>query len=64
MAKSIQPIVNMRDALDRFYTRQELRAMAIEAGVERGRNKRDTINNLLWSGSLEVQIEMSVKVKK
>jgi hypothetical protein len=39
------------DVLKR-YTREDLRALAKTAGVRRGRDKLDTVRNLLGSGTL------------
>lgn len=44
-----QVVPATKEALERF-TREDLRNYAESLGVERGRNKIDTINNLLASG--------------
>lgn len=44
-----------------LFTRAELRQLALEMGVERGKNKRDVIDNLLAAG---VVVAVSVTLPK
>ena len=42
------------------FTREQLRKYAVELGVERGQNKRDTIANLIASGKAKCWVVLSI----
>lgn len=43
-----------------YYTRDQLRTLARLAGVKRGRNKEDTLKNLLKSGKIDISVKFVV----
>jgi hypothetical protein len=45
--------------IDELFTRDELRRLAVQVGVPRGKDKYDTITNLCNSGKLDVKITIT-----
>lgn len=41
-----------------YYTRDQLREMAKTLKIKHGRNKRDTLTNLLKSGKIDVSLRL------
>lgn len=43
------------------FTRKQLRKLAILAGIKRGRNKEDTLKNILESDRIQAVIKLKLK---
>jgi hypothetical protein len=52
------------DIIDEVYSRDYLRGIAKEIGVRRGRNKLDTIRNILDSNNIKLFISLEPKEDK
>lgn len=53
MTKHIKNIHTSEKFWDRNFTRDELRKIASHHGIRRGKNKQDTIYNLIWGRDSE-----------